>query len=246
MSEPRRSARSTKRGRDDVPDWAQAGLSELIKGNEASLCQMLDAKNLSEDNIKEKLVEVMNQQNLNAEGLLARFFNVSMLRAYAKAAGKSPNGSTAVLAARISAHWQKASIRQNTGKERLVDDVAAASTAPTAPTAPAAPEIPTAPVVPIAVPIDEGLEMEASEEASKVQAEIRRKAFRAEHPDSSSESCSDICGSDEEEVLRCDVCGRSAEGVAPRRGYDYKANVCGGCCSLDDDDDADDDDDDDM
>jgi hypothetical protein len=41
-----------------VPDWAQAGLSELIKGNEASLCQMLDAKNLSEDNIKEKLVEV--------------------------------------------------------------------------------------------------------------------------------------------------------------------------------------------
>jgi hypothetical protein len=83
--------------------------------------------------------------------------------------------------------------------------------------------------------------MEAAEEASRVQAEIRRKAFRAEHPASSSESCSDICGSDEGEILRCDVCGRSAEGVPPRRGYDYKANVCGGCCSPGDDDDDDDD-----
>eukprot|EP00976_Prorocentrum_cordatum_P024892 506298-Prorocentrum_minimum.AAC.4 len=51
-------------------------------------------------------VQVMNQQNLNPEGLLARFFSMQMLSAYAKELGKSPKGNTAVLAARISSHWQ--------------------------------------------------------------------------------------------------------------------------------------------
>ena len=52
---------------------------------------------------------------------------------------------------------KQASLRQNTGKERLADDVEAAPTAPTAPAAPAAPEVPTAPVSLTAVPIEEGL-----------------------------------------------------------------------------------------
>lgn len=32
---------------------------------------------------------------------------------------------------------------------------------------------------------------------------------------------------------RCTVCGRSSEGVGPRRGFDYDDDVCGGCCDLD-------------
>eukprot|EP00959_Pyramimonas_sp_CCMP1952_P218411 4568196-Pyramimonas_sp.AAC.1 len=58
MSEPRRSGRSLKRVRDEVPSWAKAGLPGLIKGNEASLCKMLDAKGLDEAAILAKLVEV--------------------------------------------------------------------------------------------------------------------------------------------------------------------------------------------
>ena len=33
---------------------------------------------------------------------------------------------------------------------------------------------------------------------------------------------------------KCQLCGRSSEGVGPRRGFDYQHNVCGGCTSLTD------------
>ena len=58
MSGTRRSGRTTKRLRDEVPSWAKAGLPGLIAGNEASLCKMLDAKGLDQAAILEKLVEV--------------------------------------------------------------------------------------------------------------------------------------------------------------------------------------------
>eukprot|EP00563_Minutocellus_polymorphus_P018542 CAMPEP_0197717180 /NCGR_PEP_ID=MMETSP1434-20131217/1808_1 /TAXON_ID=265543 /ORGANISM="Minutocellus polymorphus, Strain CCMP3303" /LENGTH=141 /DNA_ID=CAMNT_0043301669 /DNA_START=65 /DNA_END=490 /DNA_ORIENTATION=+ len=32
---------------------------------------------------------------------------------------------------------------------------------------------------------------------------------------------------------RCNLCGRSSEGVGPRRGFDYDNDICGGCCDLD-------------
>eukprot|EP00035_Acanthoeca_spectabilis_P029499 m.474717 g.474717 ORF g.474717 m.474717 type:complete len:290 (-) comp36819_c0_seq1:140-1009(-) len=32
---------------------------------------------------------------------------------------------------------------------------------------------------------------------------------------------------------RCHCCGRSAQGVGPRRGFDYKQQICGGCVDLD-------------
>jgi len=32
---------------------------------------------------------------------------------------------------------------------------------------------------------------------------------------------------------RCQLCGRSSEGVGPRRGFDYTQDVCGGCTDLD-------------
>mmetsp|Transcript_8867 Transcript_8867/g.24487 ORF Transcript_8867/g.24487 Transcript_8867/m.24487 type:complete len:325 (-) Transcript_8867:298-1272(-) len=37
--------------------------------------------------------------------------------------------------------------------------------------------------------------------------------------------------------FRCGVCGRRSENVGPRRGFDYKASVCGGCCELTDNED---------
>ena len=29
---------------------------------------------------------------------------------------------------------------------------------------------------------------------------------------------------------RCDMCGRRSENVGPRRGFDHRNNICGGCC----------------
>ncbi|KAL7429462.1 hypothetical protein ACHAXM_001701 [Skeletonema potamos] len=31
---------------------------------------------------------------------------------------------------------------------------------------------------------------------------------------------------------KCQLCGRSSEGVGPRRGFDYRNDVCGGCTDL--------------
>ena len=31
---------------------------------------------------------------------------------------------------------------------------------------------------------------------------------------------------------KCQLCGRSSEGVGPRRGFDYRNSVCGGCTDL--------------
>ena len=31
---------------------------------------------------------------------------------------------------------------------------------------------------------------------------------------------------------RCEICGRRSENVGPRRGFDYRASVCGGCTDL--------------
>ena len=54
--------------------------------------------------------QVMTQQQLSPEGLLARFFGKHMLSAYANAVGESPRGNPAVLAARISSHWQRVGV----------------------------------------------------------------------------------------------------------------------------------------
>lgn len=50
-------------------------------------------------------------------------------------------------------------------------------------------------------------------------------------------------GEDEDEVpgadwsgragFRCEVCNRRSENVGPRRGFDYRDSVCGGCVELD-------------
>ncbi|KAK3279234.1 hypothetical protein CYMTET_12875 [Cymbomonas tetramitiformis] len=49
----------------------------------------------------------MGQQQLNTEGLLGRFFPREVLADHAESVSKSPKGSSAVLAARISTHWLK-------------------------------------------------------------------------------------------------------------------------------------------
>ena len=54
--------------------------------------------------------QVMTQQHLSPEALLARFFGKQTLSAYAHAVGKSPRGGSAVLAARISSHWQRVGV----------------------------------------------------------------------------------------------------------------------------------------
>ena len=33
--------------------------------------------------------------------------------------------------------------------------------------------------------------------------------------------------------FRCEICGRRSENVGPRRGFDYRLCVCGGCTELD-------------
>ena len=53
------------------------------------------------DDLVEKLIDCMGVSNLNAEMLLANFFNASILGDYARKLGKSDKGGTATLAERI-------------------------------------------------------------------------------------------------------------------------------------------------
>ena len=61
------------------------------------------------DDLVEKLIDCMGVSNLNAEMLLANFFNASILGDYARKLGKSDKGGTATLAERIAREWAKPS-----------------------------------------------------------------------------------------------------------------------------------------
>lgn len=85
----------------------RSGLASLVDGNQSSIRSMLDAS-LSDD-LVEKLIDCMGVSNLNAEMLLANYFQASVLGPYARRLGKSDKGGTATLAERIAREWAKPS-----------------------------------------------------------------------------------------------------------------------------------------
>jgi len=74
---------------------------------------MLDAH--PSDDLVEKLIDCMGVSNLNAEMLLANYFQSSILAPYARRLGKSDKGGTATLAERIAREWAKPSFAPPVG-----------------------------------------------------------------------------------------------------------------------------------
>mmetsp|Transcript_6593 Transcript_6593/g.8030 ORF Transcript_6593/g.8030 Transcript_6593/m.8030 type:complete len:149 (+) Transcript_6593:219-665(+) len=112
MSRPSRRRETSKIVK--VPPGVLTGLKSLVKGNEEAIANMLDCDVSEDENSKavdtlvQKLVDCLNVNNLNAEGLLARFFGADMLSTYCiTVLGKSGKGKEPVLAARISREWSK-------------------------------------------------------------------------------------------------------------------------------------------
>jgi len=112
----------------NVSSSVRLGLSSICEGNEAAVRGMLDAG--PTDDLVEKLIDCMGVSNLNAEMLLANFFNAGILSAYAKRIGKSDKGGTATLAERIAREWAKPSFAppaassKRKANDELVEDVA--------------------------------------------------------------------------------------------------------------------------
>mmetsp|Transcript_6594 Transcript_6594/g.8031 ORF Transcript_6594/g.8031 Transcript_6594/m.8031 type:complete len:91 (+) Transcript_6594:219-491(+) len=86
MSRPSRRRETSKIVK--VPPGVLTGLKSLVKGNEEAIANMLDCDVSEDENSKavdtlvQKLVDCLNVNNLNAEGLLARFFGADMLSTY--------------------------------------------------------------------------------------------------------------------------------------------------------------------
>jgi|TARA_B110000211_G_scaffold157786_1_gene178616 hypothetical protein len=110
------------------------GLLSFIAGNEKQIGRMLDLPRgavPSREELLVKLQEVMGVSTLSTEALLARFFESTVLSAYAKRAELSGNGSTSVLAARIAKVWRKGGfempVEACAGKKRKGGEAAASS-----------------------------------------------------------------------------------------------------------------------
>mmetsp|Transcript_55861 Transcript_55861/g.114168 ORF Transcript_55861/g.114168 Transcript_55861/m.114168 type:complete len:166 (-) Transcript_55861:14-511(-) len=107
MSEPRRSSRS-RNTVPALPGYVHEGLKKLIKGNENEVRAMLDApKTEASGELIDRLATIMQQQQLNPEVMLGRFFSSQMLSDYCLAVGKSGAGGAGALATRAVAYWQK-------------------------------------------------------------------------------------------------------------------------------------------
>eukprot|EP00588_Corethron_pennatum_P019232 CAMPEP_0194310618 /NCGR_PEP_ID=MMETSP0171-20130528/7572_1 /TAXON_ID=218684 /ORGANISM="Corethron pennatum, Strain L29A3" /LENGTH=355 /DNA_ID=CAMNT_0039064337 /DNA_START=192 /DNA_END=1256 /DNA_ORIENTATION=- len=105
----RRVSRNTSRS---IPPSVERGLRSLIDKNESYVSQLLSLRGSpstsSENSILEALQECMGMNDLSAEMLLARFFDVQVLKRYAEEVlEKSGKGSAPTLAARIFREWSR-------------------------------------------------------------------------------------------------------------------------------------------
>ena len=97
-----------------LPDSIRRGLLSLVEGNEDLIAKMLSVSEKEDDDDTRRsslvtaLTDCMTMNNLNAESLLARFFDSSVLSEYCtKRLDVSGKGNEATLAARISRAWNK-------------------------------------------------------------------------------------------------------------------------------------------
>mmetsp|Transcript_24325 Transcript_24325/g.34847 ORF Transcript_24325/g.34847 Transcript_24325/m.34847 type:complete len:338 (+) Transcript_24325:44-1057(+) len=113
----RRSSRRTpKKAALSLSAGTSTGLSSLIDGNESTIASMLSvsiskndtSSSATKTKLMEALTDCMAMNNLSAEALLARFFNVTLLRSYCEdRLDVSSKGNEATLAARIARAWSK-------------------------------------------------------------------------------------------------------------------------------------------
>mmetsp|Transcript_1096 Transcript_1096/g.1188 ORF Transcript_1096/g.1188 Transcript_1096/m.1188 type:complete len:160 (+) Transcript_1096:63-542(+) len=114
MRRSSRRQRSEKK-RVDIPASLKVGLISLVTGNERLVANMLDFEldegkdtSAAVEILVSKLGDCLQVNNLNAEGLLARFFDSEVLSKYCiEVLGKSGKGKEPVLAARIAREWAK-------------------------------------------------------------------------------------------------------------------------------------------
>lgn len=111
------SRRQRSAPKANVLKSVRLGLESITEGNEASIRSMLSAS--SDDDLVEKLVDCMGVNNLNAEMLLANYFNAGMLAKYAARLGKSEKGGAASLAERIAREWAKPSFAPPTSEGKM-------------------------------------------------------------------------------------------------------------------------------
>lgn len=105
-----------------LPAGVTKGLASLVEGNESIIASMLSVDVMGDNSKKKKcwekeehnhllrssLTDCMAVNDLSAEALLARFFDVSVLRTYCEhRLGVSGKGNEATLAARIARAWSK-------------------------------------------------------------------------------------------------------------------------------------------
>ncbi|KAL7533684.1 hypothetical protein ACHAXR_008073 [Thalassiosira sp. AJA248-18] len=110
----RRSSRRAPKKAAYLPAGVTTGLESLVEGNESIIASMLsvDIKSLPSPDARTKLIasltDCMAMNDFSAEALLARFFDVSVLRTYCeRRLGVSSKGNAATLAARVARAWSK-------------------------------------------------------------------------------------------------------------------------------------------
>lgn len=110
----RRSSRRAPKKAASLSPGITTGLTSLIEGNESTIASMLSVDIASKDSPQARakllasLPDCMAMNNLSAETLLARFFNVDVLGMYCeRRLGVSGKGNEATLAARIVRVWSK-------------------------------------------------------------------------------------------------------------------------------------------
>eukprot|EP00729_Bicosta_minor_P009009 gene9009-23748_t len=84
-----------------------AGLTRLVEDNADTVAAMLQAGECNDLELVQRCAGVMRQQQLQAEGFLARFFQQEVLGPHALLLGKSDKGNSSQLAARIGAAWAR-------------------------------------------------------------------------------------------------------------------------------------------
>ena len=112
----RSSRRTATKKATSLPEGVKTGLTSFIESNESIIASMLsvDLGNSPPDSSESRaklftsLTDCMAMNNLSAEALLARFFDVAVMGAYCEhRLGVSRKGNGATLAARIARAWAK-------------------------------------------------------------------------------------------------------------------------------------------
>ncbi|KAL9190830.1 hypothetical protein ACHAXT_000536 [Thalassiosira profunda] len=111
----RRSSRRPPKNDVPLPAGVKLGLASLVEGNESTVSSMLSvhppdgaSPDATSKTLVAALADCMAVNNLSAEALLARFFDVSLLSVYCEDRLRvSGKGNEATLAARIARAWSK-------------------------------------------------------------------------------------------------------------------------------------------